>query len=382
VLLGNLAINGGVVADEEAVINKGSASPQPEVPGATQFNPASAKVTLAIIALNVLVYLVMVIKGVSWIEPTADSVLAWGADYGPRTLDGQWWRMFVSLFLHFGIIHLAFNMWVLANIGPFMESLSGRISYMILYIVSGLGGGAASLAWHPTTVSAGASGAIFGLYGALLAFLLRHRKTIAPEALKSLRKGALVFVGYNLLFGLARPEVDMAAHLGGLCSGFLLGLFLVRPASQEASSGNGRNAAAIVLGMAMVILTVRGLPKPDDILGEFKTFADTEDKSISQFNASMEKWKSHQLSDQQFADIIEQQILPKWQAERKAVANLKHLPANQAKLTASLVKYMDAREEGWELLAGGVRAEDQAKIKQSFDKSKEADQLAGLVGGK
>jgi rhomboid protease GluP len=368
------------VADNDAVLNLEPTSPQPDAPAAAQPKWASASVTLTLIALNALVYLIMVIAGVSWIEPNAYSVLPWGADYGPLTLGGQWWRMFASLFLHFGIIHLAFNMWVLANIGPFMESLSGHVSFLILYLVAGLGGGAASLVWHPTTVSAGASGAIFGLYGALLAFLLLHRKVIAPESLASLRKGALVFVGYNLLFGLARPEVDMAAHLGGLCTGFLLGLFLVRPPSHEPYSANGRNAAAILFGAALVLLTVLLVPKPDDILAEFKKLTETEQKALSQFNASSEKWKANQLSNPQFADIIELQILPSWRAEREAVANLKHLPPKQATLTTTLVKYMDTREEGWRLLADGVRSGDGVKIRQAVAIGKQADQLTGRIG--
>jgi rhomboid protease GluP len=371
---------GSTVVDDEAALNLEPAAQTADASGAAQWQWASASITLAIIAMNLLVYIVMVIRGVSWIEPTAYNLLAWGADYGPLTLGGQWWRMFASLFLHFGIIHIAFNMWVLANIGPFMESVSGRISYLILYIVAGLGGGTASLVWHPTTVSAGASGAIFGLYGALLGFLLRHRRVIAPEALQSLRKGALVFVGYNLLFGFARPEVDVAAHVGGLCTGFALGLFLVRPPSRDSSSANGRNAIAAVLGVALVAGTVLALPKPSDLLGEFKRFAGTESKSISLLNASSERWKANQLSDQQFADIIEQQILPPWRAEREAIASLKHLPAKQATLTAALVNYMDTREHGWALLAEGARSGDGAKIRQAATISKQADQLAKQLG--
>jgi rhomboid protease GluP len=167
----------------------------------------------------------MVLQGVSVFNPTAESVLRWGADYGPLTLHGQWWRMVVSTFLHFGIIHLLFNMFVLFNIGLFLEILAGRVPFVVLYLVCGLGGSAASLAWHPSTVSAGASGAIFGLYGALLGYLARHRGSIPAESLASQRKGALTFIGYNLVYGL-RPGVDMAAHLGGLATGFVLGLFL------------------------------------------------------------------------------------------------------------------------------------------------------------
>src|SRR5215472_18126727 len=83
--------------------------------------------TIVLIALNVLMFLMMVLQGVSVFNPTADSVLRWGADYGPLTLHGQWWRMVVSTFLHFGLIHLAFNMFVLFSIGLFMEELAGRM---------------------------------------------------------------------------------------------------------------------------------------------------------------------------------------------------------------------------------------------------------------
>src|SRR5262245_21464047 len=219
-------------------------------------------VTVVLIALNVLVFALMVFWGVSAFNPTTDSVLKWGADYGPLTLHGQWWRMLASTFLHFGLIHLLFNMFVLFNIGLFMESLAGRVGFVVLYLVCGLGGSAASLVWHPSIVSAGASGAIFGLYGALLGFLARHRGSIPAESLASLRKGALTFVGYNLLFGL-RPGVDMAAHLGGLATGFVLGLFLIRPPSVShsvsssvgvvASSGEMRPASDWRIGAAIAL---------------------------------------------------------------------------------------------------------------------------------
>ena len=354
----------------------------PQQPGAantTQPTPGLTGVTLTLIVLNVLIFLVMCIKGVSFLSPSAQSVLPWGADYGPYTLGGQWWRMFVSLFIHFGIIHIAFNMLVLANIGPFMESLSGRVSYLLLYIVAGLGGGVASLIWHPTTVSAGASGAIFGLYGALLGFLVRHRNVIDPEALKSLRKGALTFVGYNVLFGLT-PGIDMAAHMGGLAAGFLLGLFLVQPRTQSESPLNARNAAAIVLGAVLIVLPLHKLPKPGDFLGEFNRLANIEDKSIDLFNSSTNKWKAHQLSNGQYGDIVEKQILPAWMAEHEALTKLQNLPEAQTKLKASLLQYMTAREESWQLLVNGLHTSDDAKIGKSFSKGAEADVLANKIG--
>ncbi|HMD41390.1 MAG TPA: rhomboid family intramembrane serine protease [Candidatus Acidoferrum sp.] len=354
----------------------------PVVSEALPARESSSTLSIAIIAINVLVFAVMVIKGVSFMSPTADSVLKWGADYGPLTLRGQWWRMFTSMFLHFGIIHLVFNMVVLANVGPFMESLMGRAAYLILYVVAGLGGGALSLAYHPWTVSAGASGAIFGLYGGLLGFLLLHRNVIAPAVLKSQTNSALIFVGYNVIYGFARPNVDVAAHIGGLAAGFVLGLFLVPPLTRESQATQGsRNAAAILLGVALVAVPLFALPKPDDFDAEVKRMANMEDKAIDLFQSSMKNWKANQLTDQQFEDVLEKQIIPPWRAEREAMQKLKHLSKEQTPVAETLLQYMTAREDGWEFLVDGVRTNDTDKIKKYNEKSDEAERLARSLGG-
>jgi rhomboid protease GluP len=343
---------------------------------------SSSTLSIAIIAINVLVFAVMVIKGVSFVSPTAESVLKWGANYGPLTLGGQWWRIFTSMFLHFGIIHLLFNMVVLASIGPFMESLLGRAAYLILYVVAGLGGGALSLAYHPWTVSAGASGAIFGLYGGLLGFLLLHRNVISPAILKSQTNSALIFVGYNVIYGFARPNVDVAAHLGGLAAGFVLGLFLVPPTSQESQATQGlRSAVALLLGVALVVAPLYALPKPDDFDAEVKRMASVEEKALDLFQSSMKKWKSDQLTDQQFEDILEKQIIPPWRAQRESLQKLKRLSKEQTPVAATLVQYMAAREDGWVFLVDGVRTGDADKIKEYNAKSEEAEALVGRLGG-
>jgi len=194
---------------------------------AAESSSTGGGVTLLIVALNVLMFVVMWFGGVSLFEPTARSLVHWGANFGPLTIgDHQWWRLVTSMFIHIGVIHLVVNMVVLLQVGLFMEALAGGRFYLFLYAASGLGGGAASLMFHPHTVSAGASGAIFGLYGALLAFLMRHHGSSVSKALGPLRNSALLFVGYNLLYGLFRPDIDLSAHFGGLVTGFLVGLFL------------------------------------------------------------------------------------------------------------------------------------------------------------
>jgi rhomboid protease GluP len=387
------------MATQLEVLQKDSAT---QTTPATPYTPrASLKAwfrcsTIVLIALNVLVFVVMVLQGVPAFNPRADSLLRWGADYGPLTLHGQWWRMVVSTFVHFGLIHLLFNMFVLFNIGLFLENLAGRVPFVTLYMVCGLGGSAASLAWHPSVVSAGASGAIFGLYGALLGFLFRRRDSIPAESLTSLRKGALTFIGYNLLYGL-RPGVDMAAHVGGLGTGFVLGLFLIQPPSISSSSSgfgdltasggeltpasNWRVPAAVALGLALIAVPMLVLPKPDDYLAEYKRLATVEEADVQLFNASLKQWKGNEITDQQYADILEKQVLPQWRKEREALENLR-VSQDQAARNRLLVEYMTDREQGWQLTMEGLRVRDAEKLRQGAQKETEAENVVAQLRGR
>jgi rhomboid protease GluP len=184
-------------------------------------------VTLTLIAINVLVYVAMVVKGVSATSPAPEDLLPWGANFGPLTLDGgQWWRLFTACFLHFGIVHIGFNMYVLYQVGMTTELLYGRAKYLLIYLLAGVLGNIVSLYVHPLSVGAGASGAIFGVYGAFLGFLLIRRSFIPKMAMAQMVRSAAIFLGINLFYGMASRTTDLSAHVGGLVTGFLLGCFL------------------------------------------------------------------------------------------------------------------------------------------------------------
>jgi rhomboid protease GluP len=319
----------------------------------------------------------MAIATRSLLDPSPENLIKWGGDWGPRTLNGQWWRLFTSMFVHIGVIHLLFNMYVLANIGFFMEAVLGTSPYLILYLVSGLGSGAASLWSHPNTVSAGASGAIFGLYGGLLAFLLLNRNFISPQALGSLAKGAVVFIGYNVFFSLTQPEVDLAAHLGGLVAGFLAGLVLVVPVDQIAIAERGRRITlATALGVGIVVVTMVALPKSGDLLGAVKRMATVEEATMAKYRAAVDKFKAGNLSSQQFEEVLQKEILPPWRSEREAMSKLNGLPKQQSAIASSLTRYMQVREDSWILLGEGIHNQNLQKIQQANQKAKEAEQMA------
>ena len=119
------------------------------------------------------------------------------------------------MFIHGGILHIAFNMWCLWDLGALCESLYGRWTYFAIYMITGVGGGLASLAWNPGTFSVGASGAIFGLAGALIASFYLGEFSLPRAAIKGTLMSLLFFAGFNLFFGML-PGIDNSAHIGGL----------------------------------------------------------------------------------------------------------------------------------------------------------------------
>jgi membrane associated rhomboid family serine protease len=211
--------------------------------------------TTLLVGINVAVFVLMTVTGVSPISPTTELLLKWGANWGPLSLGTQPWRLLTSNYVHIGIIHLFFNMWCLFNLGALAQRVFDRWTYFLVYTASGIAGSLASLYWHPTVVGAGASGAIFGLAGALIAALYLGKLPFPKEAVRSTMKSLLLFAAYNLFFGL-RTGVDNAAHVGGLAGGLALGAFFSRNLTAPVEVRvRCRNYAAI----ATVILVALGL---------------------------------------------------------------------------------------------------------------------------
>ena len=180
-------------------------------------------ITLILSYINIGIFLLMVIMGLGFISFQGLDLLNWGANFRPITTDGQWWRLLSNTFLHGGLMHLLANMYGLIFVGFFLEPLLGRLKFLTTYLLTGILASTASIWWYDAIVSVGASGAIFGLYGVFLALLLT--KVYPPEFAKSFLISTAVFVGFNLLMGLA-GGIDNAAHIGGLLSGFIIGLIM------------------------------------------------------------------------------------------------------------------------------------------------------------
>jgi rhomboid protease GluP len=208
-------------------------------------------VTQAIFGINVAVFIAMLLAGVSMLDnPAGQDLVHWGANFGPLTVSGQWWRLLTCVFVHGGLLHIAFNMWCLWDLGRIAESVYGHWTFAVVYLISGLAASLASLIWNPSILSVGASGAIFGIAGALIASFYLGEFSMPRAALSGTLRSVVVFVGYNLFFGAVIARTDNAAHIGGLLMGLLLGALIAKVAPGH--DDFLRRIAVLLLGALIV----------------------------------------------------------------------------------------------------------------------------------
>ena len=329
-------------------------------------------VTPALIGLNVAIFLWMVARGVSAFAPPADVLIRWGADYGPMTTHGQWWRLLTSAFLHIGVTHLAVNMFALFIIGRFTERLFGNAGFLVLYLLGALAASLTSLSIHPMTVSAGASGAIFALYGGLFGFLFVRRSTMSYGTVTSLSLNAIFFVAFNLFYGLTKAHIDMAAHVGGLLAGIPIGAALAFGlATGTAAARLLRSAVVGAVSLAVMVPVARRVPVLDDWPSEFKQWIAVTRDTSTRLNHVLEERRAGRLTPAQVADTIERELEPAQKAERARVEALRLLPDQKA-VARKTVEYMALEIEALQLIAAGERSGDQAVISQGVLKGDEA----------
>jgi len=223
---------------------------------------SSMVVTQAIFGINVAVFLAMslavgvtVVGDRAWLELS----VRLGANYGPYTLSGQWWRLLACVFIHGGLLHIAFNMWCLWNLGRLAESVYGHWTFAAVYLIAGLGASLASLIWHDSNPvpSVGASGAIFGIAGALIASFYLGEFSLPRAAISGMLRSVATFVAYNLFFGAVVAGIDNAAHVGGLLMGLLLGALIAKVAPGQ--DDFLRRIAVLLVGALVVAGSVMWL---------------------------------------------------------------------------------------------------------------------------
>lgn len=184
--------------------------------------------TSALIAINLTVFVGMVATGAGFLDFDPRAALRWGGNYGPLTLSGEYWRLLTAGFVHGGLFHLAVNIWCLFSLGQLSERLFGKLQTFFIYLITGVGGALLSIAHDPRHLEVGASGAVFGIAGALLAGVKFGNLAISAGEKRALTSSMIFFIGVNFLLGSGvtalGANVDNMCHLGGFITGALIGL--------------------------------------------------------------------------------------------------------------------------------------------------------------
>jgi rhomboid protease GluP len=213
---------------------------------------SSITLTQVIFGANIAVFLATALASGSAINISGEVNFHYGANFGPYTLSGEWWRLLTYMFLHGGAMHIFFNMWCLWDLGRLCESLYGRWTFAAVYLITGVAGGLASIAWNPRVLSVGASGAIFGLAGALIASFYLGEFSLPRVAISGTLRSLVIFAVFNLGFGQLFGGIDNACHIGGLVSGLALGALIARLAPQQDAP---LRRATVVGVVALALLT-------------------------------------------------------------------------------------------------------------------------------
>jgi len=336
---------------------------------------ARSVVTPTLVALNCLVFVCAALAGAGVFQPNAAVLIDWGTNFGPLTLGGQWWRLFTSVFLHFGVLHLALNMWALWSQGRITERLFGSAHFALLYVCAGLCGSITSLLWHPAINSAGASGAIFGVLGGQLAFALKPNTGIPASISGSMKGGALVFVAYNLANGFGHTGIDNGAHIGGLLGGFAMGWLLARPLDATQREGSALHLVRMCLGALVALIALSWPlthPSPAkaaefEFRRQFQAYTRDEERIVDATNTLYRRETEGKITRPEWGRRMEKDILPQWQAAEARLASAR-LPTDSVvgRLQARLIDYLDERRSGLTLLSQAEIEQDPAKVREGM----------------
>jgi membrane associated rhomboid family serine protease len=307
-------------------------------------------VTPALIGISAYIWLVTAAGGTA-------ALVDWGANYAPRTTNGEWWRLAGYTFVHGSFLHLLTTIAALFPLGIVLERAVGRITFAAVYVASGVAAGTVSLWLLPaTTMTAGASGAVFGLIGLLIAVLVygyarAPRLPVSRLAANRLAAGCGLFVIYNLL----TDSLVTASELAGFATGLSLGLF-VSGTVKERQPAAPRSALVAASTVAIALLLAFPFRGTIDARPDLVRIRDVESKTALEYAQAVDSFTRGRLSSKALADLIQRSILPALQADRARLDKLQGVPREQTRLVAAAKVYFDMREASWRRRLQGLQA--------------------------
>jgi membrane associated rhomboid family serine protease len=309
--------------------------------------------TYALIAVNVLVFLGMVFGKGSLDE--SSTLISWGAGFGPRTTNGEWWRLVTAPFVNPSLFALAINMVALLHVGRLLERFVGWLMFITVFAAAAILSGLVSLATEPVRVTSGASGAVWGLYGlfatTMIASALQESIVKLPLiAMKQAAPVAAIFAWYNLAAG----NLGSTAEACGAIVGALLGVAVARNVVEAIPQRRHIGWAA---GTALVVALVsafwlRGIA---DVRPELDRLVKIEEHTSEAYQAATRQFKSGAITAVALAQLIDRTILPELKAADTRINAIAGIPREHQERMNDAREYLRLRSESWHLRALSLR---------------------------
>lgn len=339
-----------------------------------------APITPTLIGVNVAVFVLMLWGTPPLSDP--DTLIEWGGNFGPRTANGEWWRLITTLFVHASWLHLLANVLGFMQLGLILERLVGPLAFAVMYVAVGLFSSVINLSASPMAVHVGASGAIFGAYGLMIAVLMwgvvRRSVPIMPiTAAKRVAPAIVAFVLYNV----ATDTSASVAEFSALIAGFACGLVMAGSVSEPKASVRriAMAGAAMLVAAVAVAVPVRGIGEVVDATPELQRVVIEEERTTTTFRTAVDQFNTGRITAEALAEVIERAILPTVRATRERVDLLQKVYPQQQTLVAACKEYVRLRDESWRIRSAAFRQSSMSMLREADTIERASLEILGQI---
>lgn len=344
----------------------------------TTFGVRNHEVTFILIAINLLVYAVMVLRGVNYINPAVKDIINWGGNVKFNVTGGEWWRLITALFVHIGIFPLLVNTWGLYFIGLVVEPILGKLKFLIAYLCTGVVAGVVSILWAQEGVTAGASGAVLGMYGVLLAFATTaYINKKFPAVWAVCTTAYVVLTVFLNLQGASDNAADIGGFVAGIGVGYLFYFFHFK--KNLARAGGARISIEVMLLTGFLAFFYIKKNARDDSLQfekEVMKLNQIELKAMTQMQQLQSK------TNTEAAQVLRDSALPQWRHFQKEIIKTDaYRLDDQFKHKRELLsKYAELRVRQTELIYKSINEETDKYSSEINEVSDNIDKIIDQLG--
>ena len=336
--------------------------------------------TATLVAYNLAMFIFMVAAPGSVSD--SDTLVRWGASVGPITANGQSWRLITATFVHAGVLQLIVDLVAFTQVALLVERLFGQVALAVIYIAAAAFSGAICLWSEPLAITSGASGAVFGIYGLLVALVVRGTWQRSPSrvplrVVRRLAPAAAIFIGYYLTVGGPQWSAGMAAFVVA----FAVGLALTRGVA-ERKPETPRVIWLATTPLSIAMMMVAPLSGMTDVRTEIANLVAVDSQTSAIYLAATDQFKRGALNAESLALLIERSIVPKLEAGRVRLNAVGGVPQQQRRLVDGANAYVRLRCESWALRAAALHKANMRLLRDADQKERESlDALEKIKSG-